>query len=74
LVRVKIEFLKKYLNLPNGIPSHDTIERLFKRIDSKAFGKNFMEWVDTFRIKRDGDFLNIDGKTLRGSKNEGNRK
>jgi predicted transposase YbfD/YdcC len=70
----KIEFLKNYLKLPNGIPSHDTIERLFKRIDSKAFGKSFMEWADTFRIKREGDFLNIDGKTLRGSKDEGNGK
>jgi predicted transposase YbfD/YdcC len=70
----KIEFLKNYLKLPNGIPSHDTIERLFKRMDSKAFSKSFMEWADAFRIKREGDFLNIDGKTLRGSKDEGNGK
>lgn len=70
----KIEFLKNYLKLPNGIPSHDTIERLFKRIDSKAFSKSFMEWADAMRIKREGDFLNIDGKTLRGSKDEGNGK
>ena len=70
----KIEFLKNYLKLPNGIPSHDTIERLFKRIDSKAFAKSFIEWADTFRIKREGDFLNIDGKTLCGSKDEGNGK
>jgi predicted transposase YbfD/YdcC len=65
-------FLKKYLKMPNGIPSHDTIERLFKRIDSKAFSKSFMDWTDAMRTKSAGEFLNIDGKTLRGSKDDGN--
>ena len=70
----KKEFLKKYLKLSNGIPSHDTIERLFKRIDSKAFAKSFMDWADSMRTKSEGEFLNIDGKTLRGSKDESNGK
>jgi predicted transposase YbfD/YdcC len=70
----KKEFLKGYLKMPNGIPSHDTIERLFKRIDSKEFSKSFMAWSDSFRIKGQGEFLNIDGKTLRGSKDEINGK
>lgn len=70
----KKEFLKNYLKLPNGIPSHDTIERLFKRIDSKAFSKSFMEWSDAIRKKEPGEFLNIDGKTLCGSKDEHNGK
>lgn len=70
----KKEFLKGYLKIPNGIPSHDTIERLFKRIDSKAFEQCFMEWSDTLRTKMQGEFLNVDGKTVRGSKDEGNGK
>jgi predicted transposase YbfD/YdcC len=70
----KKEFLKNYLKIPNGIPSHDTIERLFKRIDSKAFAKSFMDWTDAMRTKWEGDLLNIDGKTIRGSKDEGNGK
>ena len=70
----KKEFLKSYLKIPNGIPSHDTIERLFKRIDSKAFAKSFMDWTDAMRTKSEGEFLNIDGKTLRGSKDESNGK
>lgn len=70
----KKKFLKNYLKLPNGIPSHDTIERLFKRIDSKAFTKSFMDWTDSMRTKSLGEFLNIDGKTLRGSKDESNGK
>jgi predicted transposase YbfD/YdcC len=70
----KKEFLKNYLKIPNGIPSHDTIERLFKRIDSKAFSKSFIDWTDAMRTKSAGEFLNIDGKTLRGSKDEGSGK
>lgn len=70
----KKEFLKDYLKIPNGIPSHDTIERLFKRIDSKAFAKSFMDWTGSMRAKVEGEFLNVDGKTLRGSKDEGNGK
>lgn len=70
----KREFLKKYLKIPNGIPSHDTIERLFKRMDSKIFSKCFMEWADAMRTKTKGEFLNIDGKTLRGSRDENNGK
>jgi predicted transposase YbfD/YdcC len=70
----KKEFLKNYLKIPNGIPSHDTIERLFKRIDSKAFAKSFKDWTDAMRTKWEGDLLNIDGKTIRGSKDEGNGK
>ena len=60
-----------YLKIPNGIPSHDTIERLFKRMDSKSFGESFMRWSDAMRTKGSGEFLNIDGKTLCGSKDEG---
>ena len=70
----KKEFLKGYLKIPNGIPSHDTIERLFKRMESKAFGESFMQWADSMRSKGGGEFLNIDGKTLCGSKDEGSGK
>lgn len=70
----KKEFLKNYLKLPHGIPSHDTIERLFKRLDSKAFNESFRLWADNLRLKGAGELLNIDGKTLRGSKDESNGK
>lgn len=70
----KKDFLKGYLKIPNGIPSHDTIERLFKRMDSNAFGEIFMQWSDAMRSKGGGEFLNIDGKTLCGSKDEGSGK
>ena len=44
--KTKIDFLRQIMELPNGIPSHDTIERLLKRIDSKAFEDKFIQWAD----------------------------
>ena len=68
----KVDFLKKYLKLSNGIPSHDTIERLFKRLDSVVFSDVLMQWSDLFRKKGVGDVVSVDGKTLRGSKDTAN--
>lgn len=39
------DWLKTFLQLPNGIPSHDTIGRVFPMIDGKAFERCFAEWV-----------------------------
>lgn len=66
----RIEFLKQYLDLEHGIPSHDTIERLFKRLDSKIFSEVFLEWTKSLQSQTMGNIISIDGKTLRGSKDE----
>lgn len=63
----KCEFLKQILQLPNGIPSHDTLERVFKRIDSTAFEAAFIQWIKTLEISTEGKVISIDGKTVRGS-------
>lgn len=63
----KKDFLKQVLSLPNGIASHDTIERLFKRIDSHAFEAAFLCWIKSLEINTEGKIISIDGKTLRGS-------
>lgn len=66
-------FLRKYLELANGIPSHDTIQRVFGMIDShylEIFQKKFAEVMNSEeggKIKR---ILGIDGKTQRGNKNK----
>ena len=39
-------WLRKYLTLENGIPSHDTINRVFQNLDPKAFQKAFINWID----------------------------
>lgn len=48
----KEDFLRKFLKLENGIPSEDTINRVFSAIDSNQFEACFMEWVNpTLRIR-----------------------
>jgi predicted transposase YbfD/YdcC len=65
--RKRRPWLKRFLKLLNGIPSHDTFERVFDRLAPQTFQACFREWVqalqETLRIKH----VAIDGKTLRGS-------
>lgn len=61
------DWLRRFLKLPNGIPSHDTFERVFDRIDPKAFLQCFQSWVAAIAEKLDIKHIAIDGKTLRGS-------
>ena len=65
----KKDFLSKILKLPNGIPSHDTISRVFLLIHSSKFEQLFAQWVQSIRdTKISGEVIAIDGKTIRGSK------
>ncbi|MCP4764415.1 MAG: ISAs1 family transposase [archaeon] len=63
----KIRFLETILKLPNGIPSHDTFERIFKRISSEEFEKGFIDWISSICKRKENDLISIDGKVLRGS-------
>lgn len=63
----KIDWLKQYLSLDNGIPSHDTIGRVFSALDSRQFQSCFTEWVATICTRLHGDVIAIDGKTARRS-------
>ena len=63
------DFLKQFLALKNGIPSHDTINRVFQALNPQQFERCFITWVQG--IKEDGIIervIAIDGKTVRGSK------
>jgi hypothetical protein len=63
-------YLKQYLELPNGIPSHDTIRRVMSLIDPKAMEKIKQRWegiLDSDEGEKLKRILNIDGKTLCGS-------
>jgi predicted transposase YbfD/YdcC len=62
------EWLQTFLELPNGIPSHDTFERVFDRIDPVVFQACFRGWVDALRGLLPLDHVSIDGKSLRGSR------
>lgn len=65
---VRLDWLKKFLELPNGIPSHDTIRRLFLLLDPVEFQNCFYEWANSFREKISGETIAFDGKTSRGSR------
>jgi len=64
----KYQSLNEFLELPNGIPSHDTFGRVFSVLDPELFRECFVEWVrDVFGPNVVGDIVNIDGKALRRS-------
>jgi len=66
----KEKFLRKYLELPNGIPSHDTIQRVFAMV-SAEFLKKFQQQWNEMLSSNEGEklkkILAIDGKTQRGN-------
>lgn len=65
--KTKIAWLKSFLKLPNGIPSHDTFGRVFAALDPEEFESSFMEWVQAINQLTQGQVIAIDGKQLRGS-------
>ena len=71
--REKEEFLRTFLNLPNGIPSHDTFNRVFSAIDSNQFEACFLEWVMSFTKLIDKEVVAIDGKAIKGAKSHGKK-
>lgn len=67
-------WLRDFFELPNGIPSHDTISRVFQRIDSEEFEECFMEWVSSLREDSGSEVIAFDGKTVRRSFDRANEK
>ena len=69
--RAKRDWLKGFLELPHGIPSHDTFNRVFSAIDPHCFLECFVKWVQGICPALEGCVLAIDGKALRHALNEG---
>jgi predicted transposase YbfD/YdcC len=65
--RKRRDWLLRFLELPNGIPSHDTFERVFDRLAPQAFQACFQGWVQAVQQALRIKHVAIDGKTLRGS-------
>lgn len=72
----KESFLRGFLALPNGIPSHDTFNRVFKMMDKDAFAACLYRWSkELFSFLADKlPQLNLDGKVLRGTAKAGSKK
>lgn len=66
----KVDWLRRFVRLPGGIPSHDTIGRVFAAIKPDQFQKAFLHWIEAITAPRADEgptFVPIDGKTVRGS-------
>ena len=63
----KENWLKQFLRLENGIPSHDTIGRVFAALDTAAFQVCLQDWVNQLQLDLKGQGIHIDGKTVRRS-------
>jgi len=63
----KVDWFKSFLELQNGIPSHDTFRRVFQRLNPIQLQNALIEWTQQLKISLDGKIVAIDGKTLRGS-------
>lgn len=63
----QIKWLRKYVTLKNGIPSHDTLGRVFSILDYEKFSQCFIEWIQTISTLTNGEVIAIDGKRLCGS-------
>lgn len=60
-------WLKTFLDLPGGIPSHDTFGRVFGALDPDAFGRCFTAWTSGVAVASGGRLVSIDGKAIRRS-------
>jgi predicted transposase YbfD/YdcC len=69
--QAKQEWFRKFLELPNGIPSHDTFNRVFARLDPQQFREGFMSWISAVSNLIGGQVIAIDGKLLRRSHERG---
>ena len=74
LGKAKLSWLRRFIDLPHGIPSHDTFSRVFARLKPEAFQACFMGWVQTIAQSALGEVVAVDGKTLRGSYDHGDDK
>jgi len=61
-------WFERFLDLPHGIPSHDTFGRIFRLLDAEQFQQRFYEWTQHICQLSQGEIVAIDGKQLKGSK------
>jgi predicted transposase YbfD/YdcC len=72
--QARYEWLKQFLELPGGIPSHDTFTRVFRLLDPVQFQACFLSWMQAVAEVTRGEVIAIDGKTLRRSFDKGTAK
>ncbi len=64
----QLDWLKKFGRFENGLPSQDTLERVFSALDPTCFNRCFMDWMESIRTNIGGEVIAVDGKSMRGAK------
>ena len=72
--KAKEGWFRKFLNLPHGIPSHDTFGKVFAWMDPDEFQGSFLAWIKEVAEMTTGQVIAIDGKTVRRSHDRANGK
>src|SRR5579871_1078310 len=67
----KLDWFERFLELPHGIPSHDTFNRVFAALDPQRFLECFMRWTQSLRVAVPEEVVALDGKALRRAINKG---
>jgi len=65
--KAKREWFETFLDLENGIPSHDTFRRVFGKLKPSEFQRCFLAWIESVHERTKGEVVAIDGKALRGT-------
>lgn len=65
--KAKQAWLETFLDLPNGIPSHDPFGRVFGMLEPQELENSFLSWVSSITAKLDIKLIHVDGKTAKGS-------
>lgn len=68
--QAKEAWFKGFLELPNGIPSHDTFWRVFAKLDPAQFQQSFVSWISSVSSVTHGQVIAMDGKILRRSQDQ----
>jgi len=65
--KAKQDWLAEFLDMSNGVPSHDTFGRVFRWLDAEVFQERFAAWTQGICQRTDGQLVAVDGKKMRGS-------
>ena len=70
----KLEWLRQYIPLANGVPSHDCIAYVLCRLSPQKFRDCFMNWTQAVTEYTGGEIIAVDGKTAKGSRDRKNQR
>lgn len=71
--KAKEGWLRTFLRLPEGIPSHDTFNRVFSALNPEELESSFLSWARSVAELTDNEVVSIDGKSMRGTREHGSK-